>query len=141
MYKLLLCLRYLRTRYIALASVVSVTVGVATMIVVNSVMEGFEREMQSRIHGILADVVFESRNLEGFYDAQAHMERIREIAGPYIAGMTPTVAIPGQLAFDVGNHRHTLHVSFIGVDQTTYGQVSDFTRYLKHPKNRKQFSF
>ena len=41
MYKLLLCWRYLRTRYIALASIISVTLGVATMIVVNSVMDGF----------------------------------------------------------------------------------------------------
>ena len=45
MYKLLLCWRYLRTRYIALASIVSVTLGVATLIVVNSVMAGFT-EMQ-----------------------------------------------------------------------------------------------
>ncbi|HEV3136736.1 MAG TPA: ABC transporter permease, partial [Pirellulales bacterium] len=60
MYKLLLCWRYLRTRYIALASIISVTLGVATMIVVNSVMAGFTHEMQSRIHGILSDVVFES---------------------------------------------------------------------------------
>ena len=35
MYKLVLCLRYLRTRYIALASIISVMLGVATMIVVN----------------------------------------------------------------------------------------------------------
>ena len=41
MYRWLLCFRYLRTRYIALASIISVTLGVATMIVVNSVMEGF----------------------------------------------------------------------------------------------------
>src|SRR5262249_6970977 len=50
MYKLMLCWRYLRTRFIALASIVSVTLGVATMIVVNSVMEGFTHEMQNRIH-------------------------------------------------------------------------------------------
>ena len=62
MYKLLLCWRYLRTRYIALASIISVTLGVATMIVVNSVMEGFTSEMQNRIHGILSDLVFESRD-------------------------------------------------------------------------------
>jgi hypothetical protein len=53
MYKLLLCWRYLRTRYIALASIISVMLGVATMIVVNAVMEGFTHEMQNRIHGIL----------------------------------------------------------------------------------------
>ena len=43
MYKYLLCWRYLKTRYIALASVVSVMLGVATMIVVNSVMAGLDR--------------------------------------------------------------------------------------------------
>jgi len=141
MYKLLLTLRYLRTRYIALASIVSVTLGVATMIVVNSVMEGFTTEMQGRIHGILSDVVFEGHNLEGFYDAEAHMDQIRKVAGQYIAGMTPTVAVPGQLMFEVNGQRQTRHVSFIGVDQETYGQVSDFTRFLKHPDNRQQLQF
>ncbi len=141
MYKLLLSLRYLRTRYIALASIVSVTLGVATLIVVNSVMAGFSHEMQNRIHGILADVVFESRNLEGFPDAEGHMARIRELAGNYIAGMTPTVAVPGQLAYRVDDHWHTRHVTFIGVDRETYGQVSDFSRYLQHPANHEQLSF
>ena len=56
MYKLLLCVRYLRTRYIALASIISVMLGVATMIVVNSVMAGFTTEMRDRIHGFLADI-------------------------------------------------------------------------------------
>ncbi len=65
MYKFLLCWRYLRTRYIALVSIVSVMLGVATMIVVNSVMEGFTHEMQERIHGILSDIVFESGSLDG----------------------------------------------------------------------------
>ncbi len=97
--------------------------------------------MEGRVHGILSDVVFESQNLEGFYDAEAHMARIREIAGPYIAGMTPTVAVPGQLRFDVDGHEQTRHVSFIGVDENTYGTVSDFNRYLRHPQNRQQLSF
>ena len=55
MYKYLLCWRYLRTRYIALASVISVMLGVATMIVVNSVMAGFSDKMRDRLHGVLAD--------------------------------------------------------------------------------------
>src|SRR4029079_4624864 len=137
MYKLLLCWRYLRTRYIALASVISVTLGVATMIVVNSVMAGFTREMQSRFPGILSDVVFESHTLEGFPDPEAHMERIRQVAGKYIAGMTPTVVIPAMLVYDVQGTWRTQQVSFIGVDERTHGQVSDFNRYLQHPENRK----
>ncbi len=141
MYKLLLCWRYLRTRYIALASIISVTLGVATMIVVNGVMEGFTREMQTRIHGILSDVVFEGHSLEGFPDPQAHMDRIREVAGDYIAGMTPTVAIPAMMVYDVNGQWRTQQVTFIGVDEATHGQVSDFNRYLQHPENRKQLSF
>jgi lipoprotein-releasing system permease protein len=141
MYKILLCWRYLRTRYIALASITSVMLGVATMIVVNSVMEGFTAEMQNRIHGILSDVVFESHTMEGFPDPEAHMERIRSVAGKYIAGMTPTVVIPGMLVYDVQGRWRTQQISFIGVDEKTHGQVSDFNRYLQHPENRKQLSF
>ena len=80
MYKLLLCWRYLRTRYIALASIISVMLGVATMIVVNGVMAGFTTEMQDRIHGILADLTFEARSLEGLSDPEGYMQRINEVA-------------------------------------------------------------
>src|SRR5437867_13292720 len=81
MYKLLLCWRYLRTRYIALASVVSVTLGVATMIVVNSVMSGFAFEMRNRLHGILADLVFEAHSFDGFENPEYYMDEIRRVAG------------------------------------------------------------
>src|SRR5689334_9542745 len=99
MYKLLLCWRYLRTRYIALASIVSVTLGVATMIVVNSVMAGFSTEMKARIHGILSDLEFRSHSMEGFYDPERSMAHIREVAGEYIASMSPTVQVPAMLSF------------------------------------------
>jgi lipoprotein-releasing system permease protein len=141
MYKLLLCLRYLRTRYIALASIVSVTLGVATMIVVNSVMAGFSHEMQNRIHGILSDVVIESYSLDGFPDAEWHMQRIRELAGEYIEGMTPTVVVPAMLNGEVRGRWITRQITLIGVDAKTHSQVSDFGRYLQHPQNRTQLSF
>ena len=99
MYKLLLCWRYLRTRYIALASIISVMLGVATMIVVNSVMAGFTHEMQERIHGILSDLVFESRWLDGFPTPTGTWSEIRRVAGDDIAGMSPTVHVPAMLSF------------------------------------------
>jgi len=141
MYKLMLCWRYLRTRYIALASIVSVTLGVATMIVVNSVMTGFTREMQGRIHGILSDVVFETHGLEGFHDPDKHMQRIREVAGEYISGMTPTVVVPAMLTMQVGGQTLPRPVNIIGIDENTHDQVSDFGRYLQHPKNREHLEF
>ena len=75
MYKLLLCWRYLRTRYIAFASIISVMLGVATMIIVNSVMAGFSDKMQAQIRGIICDVVLESGAMEGMRDPDWHMAR------------------------------------------------------------------
>ncbi len=141
MYKLLLCWRYLRTRWIALASVVSVTLGVATMIVVNAVMAGFSHEMQTRIHGILSDIVFESHSLSGFQDPAWHMEEIRRAAGDDIAGMTPTVAVPAMLSFQVRGQWITRQVMFIGIDAATHASVSDFGDFLQHPANRDQLTF
>lgn len=141
MYKLLLCWRYLRTRYIALASIVSVMLGVATMIVVNAVMEGFTHEMQDRIHGILSDIVFESQGLDGFPDADKRMAEIREVAGDYISGMSPTVHVPAMLGYNVGSEFITRQVMLIGVDEATYARVSDFGEFLQHPGNREQLDF
>ena len=141
MYKLLLCWRYLRTRYIALASIISVTLGVATMIVVNSVMEGFTSEMQNRIHGILSDVIFEARSLDGMPNAAWHEEQIRNVAGDDIEVMSATVVVPAMLSFQYGGNWVTRQVQLIGIDETTQSQVSDFGRYLQHPANREAMSF
>jgi lipoprotein-releasing system permease protein len=137
MYKLLLCWRYLCTRYIALASIISVTLGVATMIVVNSVMSGFTSEMQNRIHGIISDVVFESRSLEGMPDPDGLEDKIRSVAGDQIDGMTATVVVPAMLNFQYGGGWMTRQVQLIGIDESTQGSVSDFSTYLQHPSNRK----
>ena len=141
MYKFLLCWRYLRTRYIALASILSVTLGVATMIVVNSVMSGFAYEMKGRIHSILSDVIVESHDMNGFVDAEYHMEQINRVAGDYISGMTPTVHVPAMLTFWHGNRSMTRQVTLIGVDPKTAGSASDLPEYLQHPENRRQPSF
>src|SRR6187431_227146 len=101
MYKLLLCQRYLRTRYIALASIISVTLGVATLIVVNSVMAGFSEEMHKRLHSILSDIVFESINLDGFSNPQWHEDEIRQILKDDIQGITSIVHVPAMLSYSV----------------------------------------
>jgi lipoprotein-releasing system permease protein len=141
MYKLLLCWRYLRTRYIALASIVSVTLGVATMIVVNSVMAGFSAEMQNRIHGILSDVMVEARSLDGMPNPDFVMEQIRTVAADSIEGMTPTVTVPALMNYQYGGQWITREVMLIGIDEKTQGVVSDFCKYLQHPENRENLSF
>src|SRR5438094_9300495 len=78
MYKLLLCWRYLKTRYLAMACIVSVMLGVATLIVVNSVMSGFSTKLRDRLHGLLSDIVVEAPGLEGFDDADGKMAQSRK---------------------------------------------------------------
>ena len=77
MYKLLLCWKYLRTRYLAMVCIVSVMLGVATLIVVNSVMGGFSTKLKERLHGLLSDVVLEAYDYDGFTDAPSKMAQIR----------------------------------------------------------------
>lgn len=150
MYKLFLCLRYLRTRYIVLASIISVMLGVATMIVVNSVMSGFAKEMQTRIHGILGDVMVTSTSADGFYDPEGQMQKIRDALGDDVVGMTPICTTVGVLTYKTrildtdGYEREaqlTEQVCIVGIDEESKNSVGDFGKFLQHPENRKRLSF
>ncbi|MCA9157374.1 MAG: hypothetical protein KDA72_03550, partial [Planctomycetales bacterium] len=142
MYRWLLCWRYLKTRYIALASVISVTLGVATLIVVNSVMDGFTTEMQDRMHGILSDVILESHATNGLPDHEAIQQRIRQVVGDDLEGMTTVVHVPAMVTIEqLGSEPITRQINLIGIDTDSYANVSDFSKYLMHPENQKQISF
>src|SRR5436189_1534531 len=101
MYKLLLCWRYLRTRYLALACIISVMLGVATLIVVNSVMSGFSTKLRDRLHGLLSDVVIESPSMDGFPDAAGKIARIKSdpFLSSKIEALTPTMEVIAILQF------------------------------------------
>jgi lipoprotein-releasing system permease protein len=131
MYKLLLCQRYLRTRYIALASIISVTLGVATMIVVNSVMAGFSSEMRDRIQGILSDIIIETRSYDGELDAEAHKAMIMRLIGKHVAGVTATVEVYGMLSFEYGGQYIHHPVTLIGIDPESKSEVGPLVDYLQ----------
>lgn len=130
MYKLLLCVRYLRTRYIALVSIISVMLGVATMIVVNSVMAGFTNEMRDRIHGFLADVVVESRTKEGIENSEEQLRLVEAAVGEFVEAMTATVEIPGVVTFDINGDLFTTPVNIVGIVPSDKAEVSPLREYL-----------
>ncbi|MEX0724627.1 MAG: FtsX-like permease family protein [Planctomycetaceae bacterium] len=130
MYKLLLCVRYVRTRYIALASIISVMLGVATMIVVNSVMAGFSYEMRDRLKGILSDVVIETGTLNGEWNPEEYKARVRAAVGDKIAGMTATVEVYGMLSFPYAGQYITKPITLIGIDPDEKATVSPLSDYL-----------
>lgn len=143
MYKLILCLRYLTTRRIAMFSIVSVMLGVATMIVVNSVMGGFRDKMRQRLHGILADVIVESTSLDGFPNPQGVMDHIEKVAGDKIVAMTPVIEIFGLMHYqNLGRGQHfTRQVMIVGIDPAGRDRVGEFSGYLENPINKETPSF
>jgi lipoprotein-releasing system permease protein len=142
MYRWLLCFRYLRTRYIALASIISVTLGVATLIVVNSVMAGFASEMHERLHGLASDIVIECHTSGGMPNPEGQIDEIMKVCGNEVVGSSASVHVPAMLAIGLSNGETlTRHVSFVGLDPETYDKVSHFGRYMMHPENRKQVNF
>lgn len=130
MYKLLLCVRYLRTRYIALASIISVMLGVATMIVVNSVLAGFTGEMRDRIHGFLADIVLEARHSDGIEDSADILRTIEETVGSDIAAMTPTVEVPALMRFEYHGQAYPIPVALVGILPSSKAKVGPLKQYL-----------
>ncbi|WP_165233419.1 ABC transporter permease [Aquisphaera insulae] len=137
MYKYLLCWRYLRTRYIALASIISVMLGVATMIVVNSVMAGFADKMRDRLHGVLADLVVESVSMDGFDQFEGVMSRIQEAAGDDVVAMAPTMETPGILRFRVPGGFYERPVQIIGVRPRERAMTGDFAEFLLDEKGNQ----
>jgi lipoprotein-releasing system permease protein len=131
MYKAFLSLRYLRTRYIAMASIVSVMLGVATMIVVNSVMKGFTSEMRGRIQGLLSDIVIETNSLDGQENARQHFDMARKVVGDKIAGMTATVEVWGLVTFNFGGQFTTRPITLIGIQPDEKAKVGPLVQYLE----------
>ncbi len=92
-YELLLGLRYTRAKrrnhfisFISLASMLGIGLGVATLIVVLSVMNGFESELRSRILGMASHATI-SGNSEGLPDWSGVAEMAMK--NPDVAGTAP----------------------------------------------------
>jgi lipoprotein-releasing system permease protein len=143
MYKLLLCWRYLRTRYLAMACIISVMLGVATLIVVNSVMGGFSKKLRERLHGLLSDVVVESTRFEGFADPAEKMQRIRQ--DPFlqdkVEAMTATLEVFAMLQYRWYGEVMTRPVHVIGIEPESRASVGGFADYLDNPADRAHPSF
>ncbi len=141
MYKILLCWRYLRTRYLALACITSVMLGVATLIVVNSVMNGFSTKLRDHLHQLVSDIVIEANSLDGFANAAGKMDLIRN--DPFLAdkidAMSPTMEVFAMLQFRVSWNGEpiTKPVRLIGVDPVGRSAIGGFKNFLKYQKERR----
>jgi len=144
MYKLLLCWRYLKTRYLAFACIISVMLGVATLIVVNSVMNGFSTKLRTLLHSVLSDVVIEDVSTLGLRDPLGKMAKIRK--DPYLSSQIESMAVTLE-AWGIVQYRNqnneiaTRQVRVMGVELKSRSAVGGFSEHLLRQKNLKAPNF
>jgi len=108
-------------------SVGGVGVGVMALIIVLSVMSGFEADLQEKILGTNAHAVVQKYDTE-FPEWRETMKTISEVPG--IKGQTPFIYNEVMLTAE-GNIAGTI---IKGVDPDTVGSVSDLTRNVTPPE-------
>lgn len=144
MYKLLLCWRYLKTRYLAFACIISVMLGVATLIVVNSVMNGFSTKLRTLLHSVIGDVAMEAQSADGFTDPVGKIAKIRK--DPYLNEQIEAMAITldAFAMLQYRNHRGeiaTRVVRVTGVEMKSRTSVGGFHKNLARQKSESMPSF
>jgi lipoprotein-releasing system permease protein len=141
-YKFLLCTRYLKTRFLAFVCIVSVMLGVATLIVVNSVMSGFATKLMDRLHGISADASIDTDRFDGFDEPPDAMTArlLASPAGAHIEAVSPTVEVFGMLRYRYTNRAgqdvvEMKEIKITGVDPAKHAKVGGFGQYLTRQKD------
>ena len=127
---LFLAVRYLRVKrknrfaaFVALASVAGIALGVAILLIVLSVMNGFERQVAARILGMTSHATLLSRfGLLQDWPTVADAAR----RAPRVLGVAPFIRGAGML-----NHRGKVRgVLLYGVPPTGEAEVSDLQAYF-----------
>ena len=123
-------LRYVRTRrqgffvsFISWVSMLGVCVGVAALITIISVMNGFEGELRSRLVALTAHATLEVEH-GAMLDWRARAEQIRALPGT--AGVAPYADVQAM----IGRSGHLQPVLLHGLDPAVEGDVSAVEQHL-----------
>ena len=124
-------LRYVRARarrgfvsFISLASLLGIGLGVAALIVILSVMNGFEAELRTRLLSMTAHASV-SQPATGFADWRSARARLMEQSG--VAGVSPFVALEGM----VGSGSNLSPAAVRGVLPEEEAAVSQLERFFR----------
>ena len=130
-YEMFIARRYLRSRRqtgfintITYISILGVTIGVAALIIVLSVMNGFESEVRDRILGFDTHIRLRTFQDQGIEDYKSVQEKIRDIPG--IVGISPYILDKGM----VRHLEYSTGVIVKAADQNTISQVSDLDKNI-----------
>jgi len=132
-----------------------VMLGVATLVVVNSVMAGFSATLHERLNDNLSDIVIETASHE-FLDAAQMLDRIRadSFLNSCIDELSAVFEKPGVLLFDAERGANesnsptlsqrqsvTRPIRIIGIDPESYARLGGFRDKLDVQRNTAIVSF
>jgi ABC-type lipoprotein release transport system permease subunit len=122
-YKYFIAFRYLRSRFITWLAIAGVTIGVMALVIVTSVMGGFESELHERIRGTMGHITIESDSFFGVHNPGAIENAV--MAVPHVTGTSPyveSIALFSGLTLDWGKIK--------GIEPVKEMVVGNFNKYL-----------
>ncbi|MFW6457515.1 MAG: FtsX-like permease family protein [Planctomycetota bacterium] len=116
--------RYLLRKKLSYLAMIAVAVSVGTLIIVMSVMSGFERELRSVVRGYLSDITIKpvSGGLHSFKNWEEERERVLDLE--HVVAAAPQVKAPALLR--VPRQDDMSQVIFRGMDPELESGVTDF---------------
>ncbi|MHC4491614.1 MAG: ABC transporter permease [Planctomycetota bacterium] len=128
----MVALRLLRARRINLISILGVMLGVASIIVVMSVMDGFQLELRTMIRGTLSDLIIQvDPSRTGQYEPlKAALEELDGVKAVTLQLHT-FGAIPGQNRATDGGRQNYLPVRIVGLIPEHEARVSKVIEQMK----------
>lgn len=108
--------------FISSLSIASLVIGVALLVLVMSIMNGFDRELRERILGIMPQATIYQHY--GIQDPQPLIEEL--VAHPQVRAAAPFVQLQGLLA----HQKRVSPVNLFGIDPQREAQLSSLKEYL-----------
>ncbi|QAX82032.1 lipoprotein-releasing ABC transporter permease subunit [Candidatus Pseudomonas adelgestsugas] len=112
--------------FISIVSIIGLALGVAVMIVVLSVMNGFDHEMRTRVLGMVPHAIIES--YEPISDWQSLADQVMKASK--VMAVAPFTQIPGLLAYDGKVQKILLN----GIEPSQESNVSIIDHCMLHGK-------
>lgn len=126
--------RLLQKRRIAFFAIGAVTLCVAMVLIVISVMGGFLDLVRERSHGLLGDLIMQNGSLLGFPGYQEFADRIKKLrdedGNPIVVEATPVIYTYGVLRIDSSKVTQMIRVMGIRLDEIV--NVTRFGEGLSH---------
>ena len=131
-YKFVISVMYLRGRLITFCSILFVALGVMALIVVNSVMGGFQKEFKARLRGTLSHMTITIRRSEDYAQVARMVQDTKyiEYVAPRKEGLV-LIASRGEIQGCKG----------VGIDPKREYRVGQLADYLLTPHRKLKEDF